>query len=186
HPDYLKRFNDWLKDEELPLVVSASSGMGKSSLVAYLTQSHLRRNPNAFTIVHYIGAGSSARDHYSVIRRIMEEIKERYSLDEQPPSTPEMIERDFPIWLTKVRDEQLLLVIDAVNQLVSGSRNLAWLPKHIPSNVRLIVSTTPFETYDRLHERGWSTLQLQDLNSREREALIVRYLGEFHKGLSHQ
>src|SRR6185295_16853862 len=66
-----------------------------------------------------------------------------------------------------------------------SARRLSWLPKTIPAGVKLMVSTTPGETQDRLAQRGWEDLIVTPLeDERVRQSIVVRYLGEFHKGIS--
>ena len=42
------------------LVITGESGLGKSSLVAYLVEYYQRKRPAAFIIEHYVGAGGDA------------------------------------------------------------------------------------------------------------------------------
>lgn len=80
----------------------------------------------------------------------------------------------------------LLLVLDGINQLSGTALNLAWLPRELPSNVKLIITSTVESTLVALRDRGWSELGMQPLNQREREAVIVRFLSEYHKALSRE
>jgi len=81
------------------LVVYAESGSGKSALFAHWARQYRRKNPDAFVIEHYVGIGATSTDHLAIIRHIMMEIKERTGNEREIPSTPDELERDFPIWL---------------------------------------------------------------------------------------
>jgi tetratricopeptide (TPR) repeat protein len=186
NPKYLTSFNEFIEKEAsgAPLVISGPSGIGKSSLMAYLAHSYRRRNPDAFLISHYIGASVSTADHSGILRHICLEIKERLHLEEEPPTTVEELTKEFPNWLAKVQDEKIILFIDALNQLEGNSVGLGWLPAYLPPNVRLICSATEGPSLDALRERKAEEIEVTPLDAEEREAIIVRFLGEYHKGLS--
>ncbi len=188
--EYLKRFNQWVGGTT-PLVVSAPSGMGKSSLVAYLIDTYRKKNPNAFVIQHYVGASPGSGSAASIIRHIVEEIRTRFDIQEEAPSSYEQLEKSFPNWL--FRGEQLshesgtplFIALDAVNQLSGHDTDLSWVPKTIPSGIKFLVSTTPGQTADGLVARGWEELVVEPLHDeRVRQGIVIRYLGEFHKRIS--
>lgn len=185
NPAYLNRFTDFIEKESdgKPLVIFGDSGIGKSSLVAYLAHTYARRNKDAFTIEHYVGATTDAADHISVIRHIISEIRERFAPDDELPSTSDLIVSEFQTWLSKIPTKAVIF-IDAVNQLEGIATNMAWLPSYIPTNIRLIISTTNEDPLKHLREAGCAELEIQPLSSQEREAIIVRFLGEYHKALS--
>ncbi len=188
-PEYRRRFEEWMAGDEHPLVISGGSGMGKSALVAWLIDSWRARNLDAFVIEHYVGATGTSTDHHRLIRRVVTAIHKRYGVEEELPESPEELEESFPAWLGRVgavdrfEEDRLLLVIDALDQFGDRSRRLDWLPQRMPSGVRLVVSTRPGEILENLRGRAWSILPIQPLETRAREAIVVRYLGEFHKAL---
>ncbi|HET9136556.1 MAG TPA: tetratricopeptide repeat protein [Candidatus Kapabacteria bacterium] len=186
NPEYLKVFNAFIDGESqpAPLVVTGISGIGKSSLMAYLAHSYARRNPNSFVISHFIGASTSTSDHSGLLRHICLEIKDRLTLADEVPSTTEDLTREFPNWLAKIQDEKFIIFIDALNQLEGLSVNLNWLPGFLPPNIRIIVSTTEGESLEALEKLNAPKLILAPIDSDQREAIIVRFLGEFHKSLN--
>lgn len=170
-----------------PLVIVGPSGSGKSSLVAHLHGLLLRRFPRYRAVVHYVGAARTSSDHIGIMRHVMEEINDLYGNQTSVPDSPQEIEAKFPEWLAHVpEDRPLLLLIDALNQIEEPGDQLRWLPEYIPPSVRLVVSTIPNNSAERLIEHGWKSLELRPLDVAEREAMVVRYLGEYHKGLSPQ
>src|SRR5205085_2279480 len=70
-----------------------------------------------------------------------------------------------------------------LNQLTGVPLELAWLPKHFPAHVRVVISTTPGETLDRLAARGWPVMEIAPLVIAEREEIIERFLAQFSKSL---
>jgi nephrocystin-3 len=188
--EYITILNKHAAGDGAPLVIYAESGSGKSALVAYWAQQYRRRHPDAHVVEHYVGIGAGATDHIGIMRHVMAEIKERFDRDEELPSTPEEIEKSFANWLgfTDLRcansENPFVLILDGLNQLQGKALNLAWLPQHIPSNIRLVVTSTIEQTLVALRERGWQEMGVQPLTIVECEAAIVRYLAENHKSLN--
>jgi len=191
NPVYPKEFTRWLDEGMKPLVVRGASGLGKSSLVAYLTEYYRRKHPTAFVVEHYVGASRASGSSVSVMRHVIEEIRARFGIDEELSLKEQEVERSFANWL--FRCEHLasregigvLIAVDAVDQLSDAGRRMAWLPRTIPNGIKLLISTTPGETEDRLSEREWESLRVMPLeDERVRRSIVVRYLGEFHKGIS--
>jgi len=186
---HLKRINEWFAGEEPPLVIYAESGSGKSSLVAFWCEQLRRRRPETFVVEHYVGIGAGDSDHLGLIRHIMEEIKERFARDEELPEKPEEIERGFGRWLgyaaheLSKRNERMALVLDGLNQLSGRALSLLWIPDVTAPQIRLILTSTVEETLVGLRKRGWGELGMQPLREAEREAVVVRFLSEYHKTL---
>lgn len=191
NPLHLKSFSTWLSEGEKPLVIHGPSGLGKSSLVAYLVAYYRRKNPNAFVVEHYVGVSEGGGSAVSVMRHVVAEICERFGIEEEIPAEAEKLRNSFPNWLFRAEHlaeeagVPMLVVIDAVNQLGENGQRMTWLPMTIPAGLQLIVSTTPGGTEDRLTEREWQHLEVTPLeDERIRQSIVVRYLGEFRKGIS--
>ncbi len=182
--EYLDELERHATGTEQPLVVVGEPGSGKSALLAFWVHDYRLRHPDAFIVEHYIGATSSGGGHLAVIERIIQEIKDRYSLEEDVPTTPEGLEQEFPSWLAKVQHEPMILIIDALNQLSGNSNELRWMPRHVHSNVRAFFSTISGTTREALRKRGWREMLVNLLTEEEREKLIRHYLGKFRKALS--
>ncbi|MCB9216845.1 MAG: tetratricopeptide repeat protein [Candidatus Kapaibacterium sp.] len=190
NPKYLKRLNEHAKGDDLPLVVYAESGSGKSSLFAFWAEQYRKKNPGAHIIEHYVGIGATATDHYAIIRHVCMEIKERFNREEEIPTTPEALEKSFGQWLGYAEhaleqgDERMVLILDGLNQLQGTALALKWIPDVISSRIRFILSSTIEGTLVELRKRGWTEFGMQALSEPEREAIIVRYLAEFRKSLN--
>ncbi|MCB9216846.1 MAG: tetratricopeptide repeat protein [Ignavibacteria bacterium] len=191
NPLYLKEFNSWLLEGDSPLVISGQSGRGKSSLVAYLTEYYHRKHPDAFVIAHYVGASPSSGRAISVIRHIVEAMHVRFGIEKELPTEPEALQKSFADRLFQCEHLAaregiaVLIVIDAVNQLDVAGQRMSWLPKRIPSGVKFVISTTPGVAGKALADREWRELEVASLeDERIRQSIVVRYLGEFRKGIS--
>ncbi|MEZ4785686.1 MAG: tetratricopeptide repeat protein [Candidatus Kapaibacterium sp.] len=191
NPHYLKEFAEWVSKGDKPLIVSGDSGLGKSSLVAYAAGYYRTKNPKALMIEHYVGASNGSGSSVAIMRHVIQELSAHFSVDEEIPTSPQALQQSFQNWLhraerlTSESDIPVLIVIDALDQLSSSGKRLAWLPESIPPTLKLLVSTTPGETLDHLNEREWSALHVKPLDDeRVRQSIVVRYLGEFRKGIS--
>ncbi len=182
---YLKRLDDWFAGEDsTPLVIYAESGSGKSSLVSFWCELQRSLRPELPIVEHYVGIGAGSSDHLAIMRHVMEEIQERFERADAVPSKPEQIEREFANWLGFAVGKPLVIVIDGINQLTGRALDLRWLPPVMPPGVKLIITSTVEQTLVDLRGRGWQTLGMQPLTEKEREAVVVRYLSEYHKALS--
>jgi len=176
------RLDDFIAGDAPGLVVVGAPGSGKSSLLAHWVQRRWMRDPDSFVISHFVGAAGG--DEAGIIRRVMSEIKQRYALVDELPVRPEAIVKEFGLWLARVDSEQLVLVIDALNQLEGVGLDLAWLPDYLPPNVRLIVSTLDDGVLRSLDTRMWQQLRLKPLDSKQREQLVTGYLAKYSKTLT--
>ncbi|MBS1911157.1 MAG: tetratricopeptide repeat protein [Bacteroidetes bacterium] len=166
------------------LVITGVSGGGKSALIAHWCSQYRELHPDAFIIEHYVGFGTGGGSHHALMRRVMEEIRSRYALETALPERSAEIEEAFPVWLANVQNEELLLAIDALNQLDPESQSLRWLPEYLQPKVRLIVSTAGGESLARLRDRGWPELDVRPLTLRERREVLRSYIGEFGGAIS--
>lgn len=170
----------------LPLVVTGESGGGKSALLAHWSEQYRRKHPDAFFVTHYVGATASSTDHVGLLRRVMQEIRERYGISEEPPAEPDRIVREFPQWLAYTNAQPLVLVVDGINQLdIRSERSplFHWLPEDFLPHIRLIISTLEGGTAELIRRRKWPELRVEPLNEGERREVARRFLGDHGKRL---
>ena len=191
NPQPLKEFTAWLAEGTTPLVVSAESGLGKSALAAYLTETFRAQHPSAVIIEHYVGASEQSGSALSLARHLIEEVRQRFSISEEPPTDPKKLLSECGNWLWRLgnpaagQGQPVLVVLDALNQLDEEGRRLAWLPPVVPENLKLLVTATPGDVHEILRARGWQQLVLEPINEeRVRQSIVLRYLGEFHKAIA--
>ncbi len=186
---YLRLLNEHAVGDGPPLVVTGEPGIGKSSQLAYWGGNFRRRNPSIFFFEHYVEAASGGSQGEMILERLVAEIGERFGREPRPAGTG-TIARELPHLLEGLAGP-IVIVIDGLDRLDEASRRLRWLPPSLPPNVRLILSTSLLPTdvqepveLSVLRERGCRELPIALLEREEREAIAVRFLGEYRKGLS--
>jgi tetratricopeptide (TPR) repeat protein len=186
-PDSVRWLEECLKDtEERALFISAPSGAGKSSLMAHWAAVQRLRGSRIHVLEHYVGATAGGGDHLAILQRIYGEIARHSKSSDAIPTDPQQLVEQLPFWLAKVIDYELVIFIDALDQLTGVAAELEWLPRYLPSSVRLIVSAAGAQQISILRGRGWPEYQLQPLNVEYRELIVRQYLGSFSKKLSQQ
>ena len=203
--EYLKRLDDHVTGNSPPLVLLGESGSGKSALIANWAKEYRSKHPGEFMVVHFIGGTAYSADYVAILRRIMEEIRERYESPSEQlspsllagegqgegeiPTDPRKLIEAFPLWLAKAAARgRFILVLDALNQLEDrdNAPDLGWLPAYFPPDVRVILSTLEGRSLTAINKRGWETYHVDLLTSDERRILIPSYLRRFTKELSRQ
>lgn len=184
---YFKRLDEHIESEDQPLIVTGKSGNGKSALLANWIAHYQQIQPDEFVIYHFIGGAADSSDHYALMRRIMEEMKQQFEMSDEIPVQSEKIAEAFANFLTRTpHSKRWILVIDALNQLEEkdNARWLGWLPKFIPANIRVIISTLPGEALDEIRKREYLELEINPLDLEERKTLIREYLSLYARKLT--
>ncbi|MDP4198204.1 MAG: tetratricopeptide repeat protein [Bacteroidota bacterium] len=178
------RLNVHLRAPQPVLVLTGESGGGKSSLLAYWAEKLRSQDPNLFIIEHYIGVTAASTDPDTLMRRIIEEIRERTHSEDPVPQSSEELKRVFPSWLARVTGERLLILVDAMNQLTEDGQFLSWLPEHMPSNIKWVLSSTKSGALGRLRDRGWPEVAVMPITPDVRRRVLREYLAGYRKKLA--
>jgi nephrocystin-3 len=179
----ISALNKNVESAHAPLVVTAPSGMGKSALLAYWSKYYKTRHPEALVITHFVGLTGTGGSSKDVLRHLFAEIATHLGDASLVAQSDDNLAKELSGLLARIA-KPIIIVIDALNQLSDGGENLDWLPTFLPENVHLLVSTTEGTPLEQLRERGCNVLALRPLKQHEREALLIRYLGEYRKQLS--
>ena len=149
----LEKLDKHASSSNQPLVILGESGCGKSALLANWVFRYREKHPDEKLFMHFIGATSSSTDWKFMLRRIMEELKQRFDIQQNIPEDDTELRLAFVNWIHMASARgKFILIIDALNQLEDkeGALNLVWLPQKIPENIRLFVSTLPDEAWIHL------------------------------------
>ena len=185
--DYFERIDEHVNGASPPLVIVGESGSGKSALLANWIAHHQRKHPDELVFYHFIGGAPDSSDHIDLMRRIMQEMRERFGLTDEVPTNPDQVAEALPLFLAQTpQTERWVLVLDALNQLEErgNARWLGWLPTFIPQNIRVVISTLPGESLEALEKRDYPQLAVQPMDIETRKRLIRSYLALYTKELS--
>ena len=189
NPTIVDSLDAHLEQHEPVLVVTGESGAGKSSLLSYWAESLRKRDPNAFIVEHYIGVTAASTDPDTLMRRIVEEIKERTHTEDPVPQSASELEQSFPSWLGRMSGEPMLILVDAINQLNTDGRFMAWLPDYVQNNIRWVISATKSTALDRLRDRArilelaLPEVAVTPITLRERRRVLRTFLANYQKKL---
>jgi len=192
---YFAALNDHIQQTWPPLVITGASGSGKSALLANWIQQRFEKSLTGKTtdpgttepllvILHFIGATADSTDWASMLRRLIQELRQMFSLDLEIPDKPDELRTVFAVALSMAASKRkFVVIIDALNQLDDrdGAQELVWLPQKIPGNARIILSTLEGTSLKELENRNWPILTIEPLSKNEKKSLIRAYLGYFGK-----
>ncbi|XP_071504967.1 uncharacterized protein [Diadema antillarum] len=191
--EYFEKIDEYFAGSpSMPFVILGESGSGKSALVANWCGRFEERHPDDFIFMHFIGSSADSASHFRLLRRLYEELKEHFGLDMTIPSVDKMLIQDLPKWLSVAGSfgRKVVLVLDALNQLDSGAggtgdeQDLTWLPRELPENVFMLLSTLPGKALEAVKAAGWPVYRVQLLNSSEKGEIITCYLQLYAKALN--
>lgn len=185
-------------DSRQVFVLTAPAGMGKSTLLANWIDHHRKavdQDRGESLHFRFIGASDQSTTVYSLLQYILRELKEIHGkLNAEIPADPKELRQAFPRLLKVAgKSQKTVIVLDALNQLQTGLRDLNWLPWELPANVKLIVSfKRGEEEADHLLEQLQANKRailsevqpFDDLDDRRR--LVDTYLDQYLKDLDEQ
>ena len=183
---YFNRLNAHSESKDPPLVITGNSGLGKSALLANWIVQYQKENPETYILYHFTGGAPDSADYTQIVRRILEELKIKFEINNKIPNSLEEMTKSLPQFLAQTGQHgKWILVIDALDQLENTDKAhmLNWLPEYFPPFVRVIFSTLPDNMLEILQKRMYKVINVKPLLVRERKTLIKNYLGQFSKSL---
>lgn len=152
--------------------------------------------PVRYLLLHFIDATADGSNLTATLRRIARELDLRFKIahplesregdGDGPGAAFEDSLRGSSYFSYLLSGERAVIVIDGLDRLEGseGDPALGWLPREIPKQTRLIVSTRPGDALEQLLSRGWPILEVSLLEGDERRKLIRDYLGYHSKRLN--
>jgi WD40 repeat protein len=183
--DRMHSFCDGTSDRSL-LVITGSPGSGKSAMMARFTEEALRYHPDWLVLGHFVGASPSSTSLRQMLRRFCAFLSRATGANEDPPEDIKEVLPLFSELLPKASEQRkLLLVIDAVNQLEQSdhAHTMHWLPKMLPPNVRVVISTLAGDARDAILRRMSTPpeLTISGLAAPETRELASVYLRDIRR-----
>ena len=190
--------DQWLDDwDSHQLVVTGASGLGKSALIANWLKEKLSDNNRDYNIIyHFTGNGGSECSHERIKSFLCEEVADTYGWKEtddkdiskisatssgMSDEKEDKLDQLF-ISVAAEADKPLLIVLDAVNQIVDNdnAKLLNWLPV-LPRKVKILFSTLEDDrTMQVFKNRNYPIFTLQPLSTEHRKKLITEYLHKLY------
>ena len=185
-----RAIEDWMADwDKHQLVITGASGLGKSALVAnWVKEKQIAGDGLPYRIIyHFVGNGGSIGSHGHIIKALCDEIRDRYGFntDEKDEKTDEKELEELFNRVAAEGDKPLLIVLDAINQIIDidHSKRLNWLPIP-PKKVKILFTTLEDdETMEVFKDRHYPIFTLQPLSREQRKEMVAGYLSTFSKKL---
>lgn len=181
--------NTWLANEDSrQFVVTGASGLGKSALIAnWLKEKLSDKNCEYNIIYHFTGNGGSESSSEHITKSITNEIMNIYGWKDDKLESETKLE-DLFIKVSSESDKPLLIVLDAINQIVDmgNAKLLNWLPEST-KGIKILFSTLGDDrTMEVFKHRGYPIFTLQPLDTERRSLMVKSYLNLYAKSLADQ
>ena len=131
-----------------PAVVTGPSGSGKSALLAEAAARMSGPNEEGpLVVLRLIGATSDSTDERTLVAGLCREIdvRRRHPAGRLPDDLQGLAAALLQRLRAVAEGRQLVLVIDALDQLRGQARPLGWMPAVLPSHVGVLLSTSSDE-----------------------------------------
>jgi WD40 repeat protein len=180
---------------ERPFALTGSAGSGKTMLLAnWIDRSRTRgTGAAAFIGFRFVGASDGATSVPTILRSLLLEMKRNGAIAGEIPADPQELRRAWPALIAEAGETGgTVLVVDGLDQLESGLRDLTWVPLTLPPGVRLVVSFKPeaplgVEALRLLREAGAVLGEVPPFDRAEdRRRLVRAYLSQYLKELDEE
>ena len=185
---YFQELEQAVKDGR-SLAIIGRPGSGKTALLAKWVLGSTTENSRQCIISHFCGSSSRSNLLAGMLRYILQELKDQCAIEEGIPEDDTLLRRTLQRWLEKASEERkVVLVVDGIDLLENkyGAWELDWLPKELPQNCLVLLSTHNTEIVRVAEERDFSLLTIEYLSKAEREQFIEKYLAQYSKRLDPQ
>jgi len=188
--DILTKIEEYLKsDDNHPLAIHGVSGSGKSALMAEASARAQKKHPKTENVVRFIGVTPDSSNGRSLLESLCQQLSDKYNANKSNiPSEYSDLSLDFQKRLRfATKEHSLIIFLDALDQLsaVDNARMLYWLPKELPANVQIVVSTLPGECLNALEKKlpKGNIIKLELMEPDEGERLLDKWLDDAKRKL---
>ena len=142
--------NRYITDENnsAPLVLFGEQGCGKTAVVSRVVQRILELSdiPEIGLVVRFVGLTLGAQSICPLLRSVCEQLVSILGLTNQnPPYEYAELKEYFSRLIQEPTHSKLVILLDGVDYLddVDNGASVDWLPRFLPDNVRIVVTTRP-------------------------------------------
>ncbi|XP_030640015.1 NACHT domain- and WD repeat-containing protein 1 [Chanos chanos] len=172
-----------------PLVLYGSTGSGKTALLCQLAQ-EMRGliGSKATVVLRLLGTSPRSCDVESLLFGLCLQICRAFGMPlfcSQGPNMLQELTRFFlsTLWKVSAQGNTLLLILDSLHQLLpgNGAHSLHWLPREVPPNVHLLVSTQDvgfplLQNLRHMLEESRNFFELESLTRDEGRGIVETYM----------
>jgi len=194
------------------LAVTGEPGSGKSALLGKFYRDYAEAHPDEIIIPHFVGASQGSTSIRETLRRLCHELAQAAGIEDEVPEDIKELVQAFPEFLARAAGvavepgtpsdsdgglearptrgagagaRRVVIIIDALNQFDAADNvhTLNWLPRQLPGNVRVIVSSLEHASLDALRRREQQVgevvcgpLELIDVHR-----IVRAFLDRYHK-----
>ncbi len=177
--DTIKKYLN--NDSNKPLVIYGESGTGKSALLAEAAKRAKKDYIEERVIERYMAATATSSEGTSLLQSIWQQLDRIEGVNSEIPQQYSVLSYKFADRLRNLKLSQLLiLIIDALDQLPASdpAHDLAWLPRELHENCRIVLSTLPGDDLDRLREQDAEVNELCGMKPEEGEDAVDAWLDD--------
>ncbi|XP_013420669.1 uncharacterized protein LOC106180985 isoform X2 [Lingula anatina] len=201
--DHLSMIKSYIRStSSVPLLIYGSAGCGKTSLIAKAAREchkwfHESVGEEVAVVARFIGVTGLSRSIRLLLQGICRQLCEIYHND--PDEVPEDYKgtvNDFGHRLSYATENKpLVIFIDCLDQLTdeNSARKLAWLPKELPPNVHMVVSTLPNESYgcknaftNNYPNSKDNIIEITELPVTDAEVILKHWLNQSNRTLTQE
>jgi hypothetical protein len=169
------------KSASHPLAIVGRAGVGKTALIAQAAQAARRDNPESHVVLRFVGATAASSDTTGLLHSLCREVSRIYGVDDELPLAYSTLASELADRIALATPTApLIIFLDAIDQLCEREAipDLVWLPWHLSSNVRMVVSIGMSDEDRAVTPRLPSTerIALDPMTESEGEALLKLWL----------
>jgi hypothetical protein len=170
------------------LAITGAAGSGKSAILANFYQDYSKNHPEDFVIPHFVGVSIGSTNLRRTLRRFCFELSRVLGDNTEMPQDIRELTPKFSELLQQISIfRRTVLIIDALNQMDSkdNAHSLHWIPDHLPSRVRVIVSSLEHHALDALRKRGEQVKEeeIKTLEPKDAQDIISHFVTRYCKSL---
>jgi len=164
-------------------LVAGDPGAGVSTLMAVALDEYRRSVPSGLVVAHFVEADRESLGRFKMINSIGERMRQ---LGMATPATDGDSDLSHLLatastWAKKHRRE-VVVAIDGLSH-VYDAPSVSWLPRSVPSRVRLVVGTRTGEWEEMIRSRQWATHRASGLNRADAAAMLRQSLARQRRSL---
>jgi len=190
---YFDDLNRWMdKKEAAPLLITGTSGGGKSTLVANWLYAWRKAHPSDIVFEHYLGASPESAEPMRIMQRLWEHLNrvtgEMVALPGDNAGLMDvsaaLAQRLAQARLSAERGgARVLIALDGLDKL-SSEQNLRWLP--IAPGLHWLASSLPGDAQTAALASRFAPLDVKPLSEHERRDFIAGTLARWRRELEPQ